>query len=148
MTDLSLLDHQSRLLGLVDEFLATKPTADQMLAMTSELVRATEHLLSASRAADGTPTDSNPAAVTYRVTFEDGRIGRRRDINPVIVNATDADELAEAVFRYAKPFLMSRDVEVSADLEAMSGTIYCGLHIGGKYTIETVDPDTHRELTS
>jgi hypothetical protein len=72
----------------------------------------------------------------YRVMFD--RIGRKKEVAPLTVDARDADELAEHIYRYARPHLLSRDVEVSADLEAGKGIVFCGFNNGGTFTIERV----------
>ena len=80
-------------------------------------------------------TAAGPAG--YRVTFD--RIGRNHGVEPLTATAGDADELAEAVYRYARPHLASRDVEVVVDLAAGSGFIFCGFNNGGTFTIETAE---------
>jgi hypothetical protein len=79
---------------------------------------------------------------TYRVTFE--RIGRRHDVDPLTVTVTaapddQADELAEAVYRYARRFLASRDVETQVDLDQKAVTIFAGFHLGGTGVLEVVE---------
>jgi hypothetical protein len=69
----------------------------------------------------------------YICTFE--RIGRNHYVPPLDVIADHPDEIAFAVYNYARPRLASTDVEVVADLEEMSGTIYVGFHVGGRFTI-------------
>jgi hypothetical protein len=70
---------------------------------------------------------------TYIVTFD--RIGRNHHVPPLHRDAADADELAEAIYRYARPHLMSRDVEVVVDLDKMTGHILCGFNSGGTFAI-------------
>lgn len=70
---------------------------------------------------------------TYTVTFD--RIGRNHDVAPLQATADDADELAEAIYRYSRPHLSSRDVEVVVDLEQSRGSIFCGFNSGGRFTI-------------
>jgi hypothetical protein len=84
---------------------------------------------------------------TYRVTFE--RIGRHHDVAPLTATVTcrpddQADKLAEAVWRYARKYLASRDVETQVDLptaEKPTGAvmIFCGFRTGGTGTVEVVD---------
>lgn len=81
--------------------------------------------------------ETHPAQAQYRVTYE--RVGRRRDIPPLVVIAAGADHLAELIYDDARPYLRSRDVEVSVDLENMRGIILCGWNNGGTFTIERVD---------
>jgi hypothetical protein len=69
----------------------------------------------------------------YVVTFD--RIGRSRDVAPLECDATCADELAEQVYRYARPHLLSRDVNVVVDLTAAKGEIFCGFQSGGSFSI-------------
>lgn len=73
-------------------------------------------------------------ALFVRVTF--ARIGRNRAVPPLDVKAADADDLAEQIHRYARPHLLSRDVEVVVDLAEMRGTIFCGFQSGGSFTLE------------
>lgn len=70
---------------------------------------------------------------SYRATFD--RISRNHDVPPLNV-AGDADSIAEQVWRYAKGKVASRDVDVVVDLEAMRGTIFCGVQVGGSFTLE------------
>lgn len=71
----------------------------------------------------------------YLITFE--RIGRKHDVAPLEVVADDADALAEAIYRYARPNLGSRDVEVVVDLDKNRGSILCGFHSGGRFILAT-----------
>jgi hypothetical protein len=80
----------------------------------------------------------------YRVEFD--RIGRTHDVAPLDVSAVDADALAESIYRYARPHLRSRDVEVVVDLEAMRGSILCGFHSGGRFTVTVDTPVEDGEL--
>jgi len=73
----------------------------------------------------------------YTATFD--RIGRRHDVAPLEV-AGSADDIAEQIYRYARRFLASRDIEVATDLEALSGTIFAGFHIGGSFTLAPSSP--------
>ncbi len=74
---------------------------------------------------------------TYTATFD--RIGRHHDIQSLEVTG-DADQIAETVYRYARKFLGSRDVDVHVDLEEMHGHIYCGFHTGGTFTLAAATP--------
>lgn len=69
---------------------------------------------------------------TYRVTFE--RIGRDRP-SPLVVTASDGDDLARQIHKYARKHLRSRDYAVDVDLEERTGFITCGVHSGGNFTI-------------
>lgn len=71
---------------------------------------------------------------TYRVKFE--RIGRTHYVQPQVFQAKDADDLAEQVYRYARSYLRSRDVEVVVNLEESRGSIFVGVNSGGRFTIE------------
>lgn len=51
----------------------------------------------------------------YRVTFD--RIGRNHNPPLLETEAKDADDLAYAVHRHARPHLGSRDYEVDVNLE-------------------------------
>lgn len=74
------------------------------------------------------------ASAPYTVRFS--RIGRHHDVGPLHLDATDADDLAEQVYKYARRFLGSRDVEVAVNLEEMRGLIFAGMRNGGDFTIE------------
>lgn len=78
-------------------------------------------------------TVPTPTPTNYRVEFD--RIGRTHDVTPLVTKADDADVLAETIYRYARPHLRSRDVEVVVDLQAMTGWIFCGFQVGGHFTI-------------
>lgn len=69
----------------------------------------------------------------YTCTFD--RIGRNHGIEPLAAAVVDADDLAAVVFEYARPHLLSRNVNVLVDLEKMTGVILCGFHTGGRFTI-------------
>lgn len=78
--------------------------------------------------------------MTRRVTFDRigrtgvrSRGGRPVDPLPIADNATP-DEIAEAVHKYARPFLASRDIDVIVD--GTTVTIFAGLHTAGTGTIE------------
>lgn len=62
-------------------------------------------------------------------TFD--RMGRNHKPPIVTVESDDPDEIAEAIYRVARKHLMSRDVEVVVNLEAMTATIYAGVQVGG-----------------
>jgi hypothetical protein len=47
---------------------------------------------------------------TFKVEFD--RIGRTHDVPPLTTTATDADELADAVWEYARRYLVSHDYDV------------------------------------
>lgn len=77
-----------------------------------------------------------PEPSTYTVTFD--RIGRNHNAQPLSVVAGTADDLAAAVYKYARQFLASNDVEVVANLTTLTGSIFCGMQSGGSFTIEKV----------
>jgi hypothetical protein len=70
--------------------------------------------------------------MTYLATFD--RISRNHNVAPLTVSG-DADAIAEQIYRYAKPKVASRDVEVVVDLEEMKGHIFCGMQVGGSFTL-------------
>lgn len=70
---------------------------------------------------------------TYRVTFE--RIGRNHSVAPLVAKAKSARELADHIYKYARPHLRSSDVDVFVELDAGKGFIACGMHTGGSFTI-------------
>lgn len=72
----------------------------------------------------------------YRITFD--RIGRNHSVVPIVEEASDAEELAEKVYRFAKRGLASRFPDVVVDLDEMTGFISTGAHIAGRFTIEVV----------
>lgn len=67
------------------------------------------------------------------ITFD--RIGRTHDVPPLTVHATDPNKIAEAIYEYARPHLLSRDVDVWVDLAEQRGGITCGFRTGGSFTI-------------
>jgi len=74
---------------------------------------------------------------SYIVTFD--RIGRSHDVKPLHCHGIDGpNHLAEAVYHYARPHLLSRDVDVVVDLGAMRGSIFCGVQSGGSFEIGEV----------
>lgn len=83
------------------------------------------------------PKPEAPAKVHYLLKFE--RIGRGNRDTKLHTYAADADELAEQVYRHARPLLVSRMFEVVADLEQGKGWIEGGRF--GSFTIEEVKTD-------
>lgn len=84
--------------------------------------------------ADEPAEQTEPAR--FRVTFD--RVGRHHQVPALDVTAWDADDVAEQVHRYARRYLASRDVEVVVDLSAGNGTIFCGVQVGGSFTVAEV----------
>jgi hypothetical protein len=79
-------------------------------------------------------TRANTGGETLTISFD--RIGRNHTVEPITVPATlTADDIAEHVYRHARPHLASRNVEVAVDLEHGHGTIFCGFNNGGTFTI-------------
>lgn len=66
------------------------------------------------------------------------RISRNHDIEPLPVSGT-ADDIAEQIYRYARPKCASRDIAVSVDLDELKGTIFAGFHVAGSITLEPAD---------
>ena len=67
------------------------------------------------------------------------RIGRNRAVPPLTIAAKDPDEIAKAIYRYARRYVMSRDVEVTVNGDGdtpTGGTIFCGCQVGGSFTLE------------
>lgn len=75
--------------------------------------------------------------MTYTVTFH--RVGRNHHVAPLAVDADGPDpafELAEKIYRYVRPHVMSRGVDVTVDLDTGTGQIFCGMNNGGTFTIQ------------
>lgn len=71
---------------------------------------------------------------TYTVAFN--RVGRRRDVAPMVFKAADADELASLIFQRVKSMLASREVEVAVNLISLTGRIIVGgMRAAGEFTI-------------
>ncbi len=68
----------------------------------------------------------------YVATFD--RIGRNHNVAPLTVTG-NADAIAEQVWRYARTKLGSRDIEVSIDLDALTGRIFAGVRNAGSLTL-------------
>lgn len=68
----------------------------------------------------------------YVATFD--RIGRNHHVEPLNVTGS-ADAIAEQVYRYAKPKLASKDIEVVIDFDELGGTIFAGFHVAGHVTL-------------
>ena len=73
---------------------------------------------------------------TYVAKFD--RISRNHDV-PALAVSGDADDIAEQIWRYARPKCASRDIDVSVDLDKMQATIYAGWHVAGTATLEKDD---------
>lgn len=80
-------------------------------------------------------TTTESTDTSYLIKF--GRIGRNHDVAPLVARVRDADHLADVIYRYARPFLWSQDVEVVVNLEPdkMLGLIMCGFQSGGSFTV-------------
>lgn len=76
-----------------------------------------------------------PAPTTYVVTFE--RIGRTTAPPPLTVTARDADELAGHVWRYARKYTVSRQIDVDVDTLTGRGWVYAGMRTAGSFTFTT-----------
>ena len=67
--------------------------------------------------------------MTRQVTFE--RIGRTHNVDPLdIADYLGPDDIANAVHKYARRYLASRDVQVIVSDDDRV-TIYAGMHVGG-----------------
>jgi len=78
---------------------------------------------------------SEPRA--YRCTFD--RVGRNHYVAPQGFAATNADDLAHAVYKFAETQLASREIEVVCDLDAGVGRIIVGgFRPAGTFTIEAL----------
>ncbi|MEU1087699.1 hypothetical protein ABZ401_12865 [Streptomyces sp. NPDC005892] len=78
----------------------------------------------------------------YRVTYI--RVGRHGGRNgsqapaPLTVWTVTADSLLTHIAEDTRPYLLSDDVEVVVDLEAMTGSIYAGFRNAGSFTLEAL----------
>jgi hypothetical protein len=76
----------------------------------------------------------------YLITFE--RVGRHggRDGStppaPLTVETDDNDQLVLQVLAYARPFLASRGLEITIDLDEGRGWLLAGFRNAGEFTIE------------
>ncbi|MDH2424831.1 hypothetical protein [Sphaerisporangium sp. TRM90804] len=93
---------------------------------------------------DATLEETRPAQAQYRVTYD--RVGRRRDIPPLVVVAAGADHLSDLVWNDVRKYVLSEDLDVVVDLEAMTGSILCGFSLGGRFTIEVLDGQTNAQV--
>jgi hypothetical protein len=73
----------------------------------------------------------------YKVTFD--RIGRTHTIEPQIIGAADADDMAFKLLKFGRRFLASRCVDVEVDMEQGTGMFLAGFHNGGTFKFELVD---------
>jgi hypothetical protein len=103
-----------------------------MLAMARTFAADAVAQIHEELAAPSPCTCSDPAG-TWLVTFE--RIGRTHDVAPLRVAVEDADELAERISRYARPYLCSSDVQAVVNLAEGRGFILCGFNNGGDFTV-------------
>jgi hypothetical protein len=84
---------------------------------------------------------------TITVTFtDDARIGRSHGVAPLVIDdmpeaieAVNWNDVAAAVFGYARPRLASRDIDVElhqdTETATIGGTVFCGFQIGARFTI-------------
>jgi hypothetical protein len=78
--------------------------------------------------------------IAYRATFT--RIGRNHTVPPLVTGpVANGNELADLIYDYARPHLMSRCVDVAVDLDGLQGNIFCGFQSGGDFTLEAVTGD-------
>ncbi|MGH8867105.1 MAG: hypothetical protein ACRDYU_03805 [Actinomycetes bacterium] len=69
------------------------------------------------------------------VTFE--RIGRTHVVEPLIVDdGSSKEQIEAAVLAHARPYLVSRGVDVVVEPGLTRGVIFCGLRNGGQFTIQ------------
>lgn len=71
---------------------------------------------------------------SYLVTFE--RIGRNHPEPMQFEDVSDADEFAARIHERARKFLLSSGVDVTVDLEKMTGRVYTGARPAGSFTIK------------
>lgn len=74
----------------------------------------------------------------YRCVFE--RIGRNHDVPPLVVE--NADDLLDHVYVYARPYILSHDMDIAVDLNEMRGQILVGgIRNAGQFTIEKLEAE-------
>jgi hypothetical protein len=80
----------------------------------------------------------------YVVTFTDGRIGRRRHVEPLTVTVVEDDDRAQDIARhvyfYARPKLISSELNVAIEMDDKipgtgKGWITAGFNTAGEFTI-------------
>lgn len=80
--------------------------------------------------------------MTYRITFEDGKIDRERGIGPYTVRTDDYGVLAEAVHDIALHHLYNHFPEVvieqREDEEHPVGLIFAGFRTVARFTVDEV----------
>lgn len=81
--------------------------------------------------------------MTTTVTFKDSRIGRHRDVAPLVTEATEPLPILDAVERYARRFLGSRDVDSDFFPHMNYGEVYAGVRIVARFTVDPL-PDGER----
>ncbi|WP_293783599.1 hypothetical protein [uncultured Aeromicrobium sp.] len=72
-------------------------------------------------------------ATEYLVSFE--RVGRRHDVAPLKVSASDVFDLAEKIYRYVRPMLASREIEVVTPDEGKGSILAGGFRNAGGFTV-------------
>ena len=70
------------------------------------------------------------------VEFE--RVGRNASVEPLHVLAVGEADLCRAIRRHVRPHLRSRDFDVMLDDDGRGGWLACGMHVGGKFTIQAL----------
>jgi hypothetical protein len=75
---------------------------------------------------------------TYTVTFD--RVGRRHDVEPLVVQAADAFELAEHIHRHVRSHLLSTFFEVITGDEG-PGQININGRNAGTFTVSFVEDE-------
>jgi hypothetical protein len=81
------------------------------------------------------------ATVTTELVIEFDRIGRDRNVPPLVLSGMqvrtvaemDLNDIAKAVHEYAQPKLRSREIEV--EVNPVMGTVYSGEHVAGSFTL-------------
>lgn len=76
---------------------------------------------------------------TFRVRFE--RVGRHQPgaVPDLVVEARDAEHLADRIYRYIRRRLASHEVLVDVNLTAGTGTIWAGGRPAGEFTFTRVE---------
>lgn len=86
----------------------------------------------------------------YIVQFD--RLGRNKIVAPLVIDTHspfhDEQMIEQHVLAYARRHLLSRDIDVSLDLDLGKGTVHAGIQTGGTFTIrealsEHVGPVAH-----
>lgn len=75
---------------------------------------------------------------TLRVTFEDGRVGRTRGVEPQEFEVSETRPLSRQLHRFVRQYLRSREVELDFFTDGTGEVVVGGFRTVGRFIVEEV----------